>query len=206
MLNPGCFLAEVGYLTKAPAFNKQETNNAFQTMDTLQRYSFLIMTLIAFCLCVPAQEREEKAVAKKARHDAKTLAKEGWKAASGMPSIEEQLNNSYLMSYQLDSNGQHHYIFGYSRLTGDDYHTARMQALEMAKYEIISQIDAKVKSSTTIDITHSSNSAETNTHVSSAWNLKHMIPVLDLYRETSNQEIEVQIRIFYDTETIKSKE
>lgn len=89
------------------------------------------------------KELNEKAT-KAARKEAKKLSKEGWKTAPGALPIEKQLDKSYMMQYQYDSEGFPQYIMAEAMSIGGNYDAAKMQALELAKQNLAGQIQTEI--------------------------------------------------------------
>lgn len=88
-------------------------------------------------------ELNEKAT-KAARKEAKKLAKEGWTAAPGALPLEKQLDKSYLMQMEYDTDMYPKYLMGEAMSIGENYDAAKMQALELAKQNLAGQIQTEI--------------------------------------------------------------
>lgn len=150
-------------------------------------------------------ELNQKAT-KAARKEAKKLIKEGWNIAPGALPIEKQLDKSYLMQYEYDEDMYPRYIMGEAMSIGGNYDAAKMQALELAKQNLAGQIQTEVTAlieNTVANEQLDAGEAESITRsVSAAKNLisqslGRTIPVIELYRNTSNKNKEVLVRIAY---------
>lgn len=88
-------------------------------------------------------ELNDKA-SKAARKEAKKLQKEGWTTAPGALPLDKQLDRSYMMQYEYDSDMYPKYIMGEAMSVGGNYDAAKMQALELAKQNLAGQIQTEV--------------------------------------------------------------
>lgn len=94
------------------------------------------------------QQRKEldKKASKDARNEAKRLKKEGWKVTPGSLSLEKQVDRSMLMQYELDESGYPLYVIGQAMSIGESYDAAKMQALELARQDAASKLQAEITS------------------------------------------------------------
>jgi len=154
------------------------------------------------------KELNEKAT-KAARKEAKKLSKEGWKTAPGALPIEKQLDKSYMMQYQYDSEGFPQYIMAEAMSIGGNYDAAKMQALELAKQNLAGQIQTEITAlveNTVANEQLSSEQAESITKsVMASKNLisqsiGRVIPVTEVYRTLQNKNKEVLLRIAYNSD------
>ena len=92
------------------------------------------------------QQRKEldKKASKDARNEAKRLKKEGWKVTPGSLSLEKQVDRSMLMQYELDESGYPLYVIGQAMSIGESYDAAKMQALELARLDAASKLQAEI--------------------------------------------------------------
>lgn len=150
-------------------------------------------------------ELNQKAT-KVARKEAKKLKKEGWTIVPGALPIEKQIDNSYLMQYEYDENMYPRYIMGEAMSIGGNYDAAKMQALELAKQNLAGQIQteitALIENTVANEQLDAGEAASITRSVSAAKNLisqsiGRTIPVVELYRNTSNKNKEVLVRIAY---------
>ena len=143
---------------------------------------------------------------KAACKEAKRLKKEGWKTAPGALPIDKQLDKSYLMQYEYDEEMYPKYIMGEAMSIGGNYDAAKMQALELAKQNLAGQIQTEVtaliENTVANEQMDAGEAASITRSVSAAKNLisqsiGRTIPVVELYRNTSNNNKEVLVRIAY---------
>ena len=158
------------------------------------------------------QELNKKAT-KAARNEAKRLAKEGWKTTPGALPLEKQLDRSYLMQYQYDSDGFPAYIMAEAMSNGGNYDAAKMQALELAKQNLAGQIQtemtALIENTVANEQMNQSEAASISRSVLASKNLisqsiGRVIPVVETYRETNGNNREVLVRIAYSQEMAKA--
>ena len=95
-------------------------------------------------LAKESEKELNKKARKAARKEAKKLSKEGWKTTPGALPLEKQLDKSYLMQYQYDSDGFPKFIMAEAMRVGGNYDAAKMQALELAKQNLAGQIQTEV--------------------------------------------------------------
>ena len=143
---------------------------------------------------------------KAARKEAKRLKKEGWTTAPGALPIDKQLDKSYLMQYEYDEEMYPKYIMGEAMSIGGNYDAAKMQALELAKQNLAGQIQTEVtaliENTVANEQMDAGEAASITRSVSAAKNLisqsiGRTIPIVELYRNTSNKNKEVLVRIAY---------
>lgn len=158
------------------------------------------------------KELNEKA-SKAARKEAKRLSKEGWKTAPGALPLEKQLDKSYLMQYQYDSDGFPQFIMAEGMSTGGNYDAAKMQALELAKQNLAGQIQteitALIENTVANEQMDQSEAASVTRSVMAAKNLisqsiGRVVPVVETYRQVNGNNREVLMRIAYSQEMAKA--
>lgn len=169
------------------------------------------------------KERQELAKASKkelngkagkaARKEAKRLSKEGWKTAPGALPLEKQLDKSYLMQYQYDSDGFPEFIMAEAMSTGGNYDAAKMQALELAKQNLAGQIQTEVtaliENTVANEQMDQSDAASITRSVMASKNLisqsiGRVVPVVETYRVVNGNNREVLIRIAYSQKMAKA--
>lgn len=165
-----------------------------------------------------AKERKELAklsrsqlnqkASKDARKEAKAFKKEGWQVNPGALPLEKQLDRSYLMHLELDSEMMDKYIWGEARSIGENYDAAKMQALELAKQHIAGQIQSEITALVENTVANKQLAAEEAASVTeTVMASKHLISqrigrtvtVVEAYRVLPNKNKEVLIRIAYDS-------
>lgn len=158
------------------------------------------------------KELDSKA-GKAARKEAKQLGKEGWKTAPGALPLDKQLDKSYLMQYQYDSDGFPAFIMAEAMSTGGNYDAAKMQALELAKQNLAGQIQTEVtaliENTVANDQMDQSEAASITRSILASKNLisqsiGRVIPVVETYRVVNGNNREVLVRIAYSQEMAKA--
>lgn len=153
----------------------------------------------------------EKA-SKTAQKEAKKLKKEGWQTPPGALPIDKQLDKSYLMQYEYDSDMYPKYIMGEAISIGGNYDAAKMQALELAKQNLAGQIQTEVtaliENTVANEQISEEDAASVTRSVMAAKNLisqsiGRTIPVIELFRTLNNKNKEVMVRIAYNGEMAK---
>lgn len=157
-------------------------------------------------------ELNEKAT-KTARKEAKKLEKEGWKTAPGALPLEKQMDKSYLMQMEYDENMYPKFIMSEGMSTGENYDAAKMQALELAKQNLASQIQTEITALIENSVATSQLAAEEAASVTKSisagkslitQSLGRTITVVECYRTLSNKNKEVLLRIAYNGEMAKA--
>ncbi|MCM1356792.1 MAG: hypothetical protein NC212_10360 [Staphylococcus sp.] len=158
------------------------------------------------------KELNEKA-SKAARKEAKKLDKVGWQTAPGALPLEKQLDKSYMMQYQYDSDGFPQFIMAEGMSTAGNYDAAKMQALELAKQNLAGQIQteitALVENTVANEQMDQSDAASLTRSVLASKNLisqsiGRVVPVVETYRVVNGNNREVLIRIAYSQNMAKA--
>lgn len=149
---------------------------------------------------------------KAARKEAKRLKKEGWTTTPGTLPLEKQLDNSYQMQYEYDSDMYPKYIMGEAMSVGGNYDAAKMQALELAKQNLAGQIQTEVttlientvanKQMDEGDAASITQSVLTSKNLISQ-SLGRTIAIVETYRTLPNKNKEVLVRIAYNSDMAK---
>lgn len=158
------------------------------------------------------KELNEK-TSKAASKEAKKLSKEGWKVAPGALPLDKQLERSYTMQYEYDSNGSPRYIMAEAMSIGGNYDAAKMQALELAKQNLAGQIQTEV--TTLIDNSVSNEQMDQGDAVSIARSIAEgknlisqsigrVVPVVELYQIVNGNNRQVLVRIAYSVDMAKA--
>lgn len=100
------------------------------------------MCLMA-CGTVTAQEYSKQA-RKEARKQAKANIKEGYLVKPGCSSLEAQYLRLNAMREEKDEEGYPLYLWGESATPGQNYDAARFQAIELAKADIVRQMETNI--------------------------------------------------------------
>ena len=157
-------------------------------------------------------ELNEKAT-KAARQEAKKLTKAGWLTAPGALPLDRQLDRSYLMQYQFDEDQYPKFIMAEAMSIGENYHGAKMQALELAKQNLAGQIQTEVTTLVESTVANGQLTAEEAATVTKSvaaskslfsQRLGRVIPVVEVYRTLKNKNKEVLVRIAYNMATARA--
>lgn len=173
-----------------------------------------IFSIVLLCVCMPSMaqltSQQEKEVAKEAKKEAKTLIKEGWRVPAGELSIEKQLAQSIMMTMEKDDDGRPKYVFGRANSGGDFYDAAKLQAMEVAKSELIGNMSADVTRLIDMKLQNQQKNARSASSLATimakgksfmSQKLKNILPVLEIYRTNSDGTVEVQLRLAYERNT-----
>lgn len=158
------------------------------------------------------KELNQKAT-KSARKEAKRLAKEGWTVSPGTLPLDKQLDRTYLMQYQYSDLNTPVYIMGEGMSVAGNYDAAKLQATELAKINLVSQlqsdITAMVENTVANDQLTDDEAASLSRTVMASKNvmvqkLGRLTPVLETYRDTDKGTKEVMVRVAYDLKEAQS--
>lgn len=190
-----------------------------------------IACLLAVPVCTSAQEASTKDIMKQrkeilkaskaelnekaskaAKKEAKRLQKEGWVPAPGALPLEKQLDKSYLMQNEYDESMYPKYLMGEAMSIGENYDGAKMQALELAKQNLASQVQTEVSALVDNSIATQQLAMEEAVTVTKSimaskslivQNIGRTITVVECYRTLKNKNKEVLVRIAYNGEMAK---
>ena len=185
----------------------------------------IVLALVAIAIPTQAQtakeirkERKEmtkmtqselnKKASKNARKQAKEFKKQGWVTLpDGLP-IEKQFDRSWNMQVELDENLMPKYYMGVAMSIGENYDAARMQAIELAKMEIAKQVGqemtALIKTANINGQLPAAQAASLTQTIEESMSLISQSigrtqTIVDLYRENTNKNKEVYVRVFYSS-------
>lgn len=158
------------------------------------------------------EQRNEKA-SKDARKQAKALKKEGWIVPAGSLPLEKQLDRLYAMQYEVDENFFPKFIKGEAQTIANNYDAAKMQAVNLAKIELASNISTEVVAE--VESKVANNQLEANEAISTtesvmgakniiAQSIGQTIIGLEVYRELNNKNKEVRVVILYNAAMAKA--
>lgn len=199
----------------------------------MKKFMTVAMALIVACTCVFAQqsaqerkqlikERQEvqklakkdlKAkVDKNIRKEAKRLKKEGWQVKPGALPLEKQLERSYLMQYEFDSNLFPKYIMGEASSVGENYDAAKVAANSLAVTNLAGNIQTEVTALLENTVANKQLSPEEAASISEtvmssknliSQSIGRTVPVMECFRINSKKNHEVLVRIAYNSEMAK---
>ena len=143
------------------------------------------------------EERMAKAQ-KMAKKAAKKLVKDGWKNEGWAATVELQLQGLYTMQMEYDENLLPVYLLGEATAIAQDYSTARKEAREKAKINLVEHTVAEHKSCLNYDIDSSFVSEQV------ARNSLNLSIVNELYRILPDNTKEVKIVIALDNKYMRN--
>jgi hypothetical protein len=150
---------------------------------------------------------------KAARKEAKKLSKNGWDVTPGALPLEKQLDKSYLMQYEYDSDGFPKFIMAEAMSIGGNYDAAKMQSLELAKQNLAGQIQTEVtaliENTVANEQLDQGDAASITRSVMASKNLisqsiGRVVPVVEAYRSSNGNNKEVLVRIGYSMDMAKA--
>ena len=159
-----------------------------------------------------AKKQLDAKASKTALNEAKRLKKEGWKPAPGALPIEKQLDNSFLKQQEEDELGYPKFLMGEAMSIGENYDAAKMQALELSKQNLAGQIQTEVTALIENTVANKQLAKEEAVSIiESVIASKNLISqkigktivVTELYRELSNKNKEVLVRVAYNMQMAK---
>lgn len=159
-----------------------------------------------------AKKQLDAKASKTARNEAKRLKKEGWKAAPGALPIEKQLDNSFLKQQEEDELGYPKFLMGEAMSIGENYDAAKMQALELSKQNLAGQIQTEVTALIENTVANKQLAKEEAVSITESviasknlisQKIGKTIVVTELYRELSNKNKEVLVRVAYNMQMAK---
>lgn len=161
---------------------------------------------------VSRKELNERA-SKDARKEAKSLVKDGWMVTPGALPLEKQLDRSYVMQFQYDSDGFPLYVMAGASSIGSNYDAAKMQALELAKLNLAGLIQTEVASLIENTVANEQMSKEEATSITKSvmtsknlitQNIGRVQTVVETYRVVNGKNKEVSVRIAYNQDMAKA--
>ena len=176
---------------------------------------FLGITMTSISFSQKTDKEIQKSISSKAiklaRKEANKLKKEGWDVAPGALPLEKLLEKSFTKAEQETDKGAAKYIFADGNGVAQTKTAAEIQALTFAKLALASQIESNVNALVSGSVANQQldkNDAESITQAVA--NSKELIsaqlgyvePTFKIYRTPNGnpENVEVQIRLFYDTE------
>ena len=184
--------------------------------------TILMAIVFAFsgtCVTVNAQQISEQAkkaakakVTKEAKKEAKRLKKEGWNVTPGGIPIERQLDRAFGLQYEITDDNLPTYIIGTGMSVAEAYDAAKMQATEIAKQDLAAKTQSELTSEIKSTVANNQLSPDEAASVVEVINasrslitqsIGRVITITEVYRYKENKNVEVLIRVAYDSENIK---
>lgn len=148
-------------------------------------------------------------VGKQVRKEAKRMKKDGWQVNPGTPPLEKLLEKAQMRTLEEDEKGNPKYIMADGNGIGGNKTAAEMAAVETGKLLLAGQLETRVSALISANIANtelSDQEAESiNEVVASskniiAKNLGFINPVFKVFRRLENGNVEVQVRLSYNSE------
>lgn len=169
-----------------------------------------------FSLNAQTTDKEvEKSISSKAlklaRKEAKKLKNEGWDVTPGSLPLEKLLEKSFVKAEIENEKGNKKYIYSDGNGVGETKTAAETQALTVAKLALASQIESNVNALISSNVANEQLDAQDAASITQvlssskelvAAQLGYVEPIFKIYRtpKENSRNVEVQMRIFYDTE------
>jgi hypothetical protein len=154
------------------------------------------------------RELKSKSI-KKARKEARQLSREGYDVAPGALPMDKQVETSWIRSMEVDEKtGYPKYIVANGNAVGETVTAAKLQANEVAKFELAGTIATNVAALIEGNIANAqlnTEEAASVTEVSGAiknlivQEIGRVIPLLEIYKKM-NKNVEVSVRIAYNSD------
>lgn len=155
---------------------------------------------------------EEKA-SKRAREQAKEMKKEGWQVAPGALPLDMQLDRSFLLQNQVAEDLiTPLYVWGDATSTGENYDAGKMQALELARLNLVGNIENNI----TEIVEHNRDNKQLKSEDAASvigtlkksksfvtQKLGQTTPVVEVYRKLNNGNVQVRVMTFYSMDTAR---
>ncbi len=172
----------------------------------------LVLVVLVSCIAIGFNvnagiEKSNPKASRGAKKEAKKFKKEGWYVAPGSLPMELLLQKSWDRQLEVDEKGLQVFFYADGNQVGQNTTTAEMAALEFAKLSLAGQIQTNVSSLVNANLANSQltrdEAASVNSIVQSAKNiiateLGFIDPAFKMYRKVGSENIEVQVRVFYD--------
>lgn len=175
--------------------------------------SILILIAVFTCLNGSAQNKKFKfeKVKRDVRKEAKSIEKEGWENLPGDLPVSQQLNATFEKQMAEDESGLPKFIVGSGVAKGATQAAAEMQALELAKLNLVNIMEANINSVVETDLSNNQISdAEASSITKTiqvatskvSKKLQYTKPTLKLLRKSKGL-YEVRIVIAYNFEMVR---
>jgi hypothetical protein len=167
---------------------------------------FLILTNYSIALKFKYQK-----ISTDVKKESKKYEKEGWNNFPGSMPIGQQLNNTFNKQNELDEEGMQKWFFATGISVAQTIAAAEMQANELAKIDLVKQVESDIKSFTETNLANNQLSKDEAASITKTVNvvtnkvaqkLGRVIPLLRIYKETPNN-YEVQVQVGYNIASAK---
>jgi hypothetical protein len=144
-----------------------------------------------------------------ARREAKKYTRDGYLVSPGALPIDKQLEAAWMKSYDTDAKGFPIWFVANGKAIGESYTATKNQALNVAKSELAGLISTNVAGMAKNTIGNEQLSAQEATSIAKtidasinliAQELGQVLPVVEIYKNLPNKNVQVDVRIFYNIE------
>ncbi len=151
-------------------------------------------------------------VDKTTRKESRRLKKEGWAASPGSLPLEKQLERSFRMEYEYDTNLFPKYIMANAQSIAENYDAAKTAATSLAITNLAGQIQTEVTALIENTVANKQLSPEDAASISQtvmasknliSQSIGRTLVVVECYRILRNKNKEVMVRIAYNGEMAK---
>ena len=159
------------------------------------------------------KDMNSEKTSKRARNEAKTMKKEGWKTAPGALPLDVQLDRSYMFQNMFEDDLiTPKYVSGDATTIAENYDAGKMQALELARVNLVGNIEASITSIVENNMNNKQLKAEDAASVISTLKksksfvtkkLGQTTPVVEVYRQLKNGNVQVRVLTFYSMDTAR---
>lgn len=170
----------------------------------------LVLFFLAF-LSAEAQTKKFKFVKpnRDTKKEAKKLEKDGWKNLPGEMPVVNQLNTAFSREMEVDEEGFPKWIRATGNATGQMQSAAEMQALELAKLNLVRVLESQMRSVVEVEQGNNQMDAKSAASISKALEvatnkvskkLTRVMPVVKLIRTVGKSNVEMQVVLLYSYE------
>jgi hypothetical protein len=179
-------------------------------MKTIYSYLLVIFLIVGYNQSY-AQKFKYSRLSGDVKKESKKYEKEGWNNFPGSMPIGQQLNNTFNKQNELDEEGMQKWFFASGVSVGQTLAAAEMQANELAKNDLVQQVESDIKSFTETNLANNQLSKDEAASITKtvsivtnkvAQKLGRVVPLLKIYRETANS-YEVQVQVGYNISSAK---
>lgn len=171
-----------------------------------------ITTISAQKISDEARKASKEKVSKEAKKEAKQLQKEGWGVLPGAIPMERQIDRARALQEEVNEDYYPKYLTGEGKSIGEVYDAAKMQSTEIAKQDLVKKIQTELTIEIKSTLANQQISADEATTMFEtieasrsviSQSLGRVLTITDIYRTLENKQVEVFIRVAYDSDNIK---
>lgn len=183
-------------------------------------FTLMLLTLFVAAPAIAQQTSKElkkelkSKASKDIRKEAKNYEKEGWRSVAGSLPLAKQLEQAQMAAIEKDEDGLNRYYLGRGKGVGGNYRAAKAVAFNQAKVDLVAAVMADVASTEINDMTNedlgegdvlSTEDMTINSKVVSAFPIKDIVTVVEIYRELSRGRYEVEMTVKMEAADAKKR-